>query len=63
MSSLDAIEKELCELTATELRARIVEMEETLANLSRSPRLRLGEQIRGQLARAKSLLATREAGP
>ena len=61
-SSLDAIEKELCELTAAELRDRIVEMEATLANLSSSPRLRLSEQLRGQLAQAKGLLSAREVG-
>jgi hypothetical protein len=36
-------------------------MEATLANLS--PRLRLSEQLRGQLSQAKSLLSAREAGP
>jgi hypothetical protein len=61
-SSLDAIEKELCELTAAELQDRIVEMEATLASLSSSPRLRLSEQLRGQLAQAKSLLSAREVG-
>jgi hypothetical protein len=61
-SSMDAIEKELCELSAAELRERIVEMEATLANLSSSPRLRLGEQVRGQLAQAKNLLAAQEVG-
>ena len=61
-SSMEAIEKELCELSADELRDRIVELEATLANLSSSPRLRLSEQLRGQLAQAKSLLSAREVG-
>jgi hypothetical protein len=56
----EAMEKELCELTAAELRDRIAEMEATLANLS--PRLRLCEQLRGQLSQAKSLLTARETG-
>ena len=57
---MDAIEKELCELSAAELRERIVEMEATLATLSPSPRLRMGDQLRDQLSQAKNLLAARE---
>jgi hypothetical protein len=55
-------EAELCELSSAELRDRIAEMEAILSDLSSSPRLRLSEQLRGQLSQARSLLAAREVG-
>jgi hypothetical protein len=61
-SSKDAIEAELRGLSAGELRERISELEATLSTLSSSPRLRLNEQLRGQLAQAQGLLSAREVG-
>jgi hypothetical protein len=61
-SSIAAIEAELPDLSAEELRGRIADLEATLANLSPSPRLRMGEQLRNQLSQAQSLLAAREVG-
>ena len=56
------MEAELHDLSAAELRDRIADLEANLANMSSSPRLRLCEQLRGQLSQAKSLLAAREVG-
>ena len=55
-------EAELCELSSDELRDRIAELEATLANLSSSPRLKLGQILRSKLSQAQGLLAAREVG-